>query len=100
MNNHQTNTNPNPLYNIYLFIIRQIVFILTFLTFIHYPILQLFLIIALIMNNTMECAMKREAWTCLPSHLVLAKFFFSRCEPCTNTCSTPYRSRVFCTGKF
>ena len=37
----------------------------------------------------MTCAMKREAWTWyLPSHLVPAKIFCSRCEPCTNKSRT------------
>ena len=75
MNNYQTNANPNPIHHFYY--IKNIQ-IWTFLTFVHFPILQSLPIIALIMTNTMTCAMKREAWTWyLPSHLVVAKILCS-----------------------
>ena len=65
------------------FTIRQFLYWLSFLSSI-IPIVQLLLIIASIMTNTMTCAIKREAWTWyLPSHLVPAKILCSRCEPCT-----------------
>ena len=66
------------------FTIRQFLYWLFLLSSI-IPIFQSLLIIALIMNNTITCAMKCEAWTWyLPSHLVPAKILCSRCEPCTN----------------
>ena len=76
---------PTP-FKIFLFFnIRQYLYWLFLLSSI-IPIFQSLLIIALIMTNTMTCAMKREAWTwCLPSHLVPAKILCSRCEPCTNS---------------
>ena len=61
------------------FTIWQYLYWLFFLSSIS-PIFQSLLIIALIMTNTMICAMKREAWTWyLPSNLVPAKVLCSRC---------------------
>ena len=84
INNYQANVNTNP-YKISLFFtIRQFLYWLFLLSSI-IPIFQSLLIIALIITNTMVCAMKREALTWyLPSHLVPAKILCSRCEPCTN----------------
>ena len=70
-----------------LFTIRQYLYWLFLLSSI-IPIFQSLLFTALIMTNTMTCAMKREAWIWyLPSHLVPAKILCSRCEPCTKKIS-------------
>ena len=81
-NNHQTNNNPYPLLN--FFVYYKTVLILTFLIFIFFPIFISLLIIALIMTNTVVCVMERLArsWY-LTIHLVPAKIHFSRCEACT-----------------
>ena len=83
MNNYQANLNTNPLKNCSFITIRQYLYWLFWLSSIN-QIFQSLLIIALIMINTIACAMKREAWTrYLPSHLVPVKILCSRCEPCT-----------------
>ena len=86
----RTNVNTTPFKISLFFTIRQYLYRLFLLSSI-ISIFQSLLIIALIMINTMTCAMKGEAWTWyLPSHLVPAKILCSRCEPCTyNFYSTP-----------
>ena len=77
MNNYQANVNTNPLKFLYFY--YKTVFILTFLTFFHYPNFSIITIHCINKTNTMTCAIKREVWTWyLPSHLVPDKILCSR----------------------
>ena len=81
--NNQANVNTNQFLIFCIFTRRQYLYWLFLLSSI-IQIFQSLLIIALIMTNTMTCAMKPEAWSWyLPSHLVPAKTLCSRWEPCT-----------------
>ena len=72
MKNHQTSVNPNPILHFYY----KIVSIRTFLTFVDYPNFSIIPNhVALVVTNTMTCAMKHEAWTWYLSHLLLEKSF-------------------------